>query len=635
MNQLTQEECKKTAEAYQNTIEPAHLVLCGDFGWGHRCNAKEGVYGLIDAHMHKVVYQVVFIKKKMLLQNGQKVVVQEGNYDGTSKGMEGEGFRQIIDWLAENKLLPLLKTFVCDQDSSVLCTLRTDPRLAHVRVAHDPGHTKKNFMKDLTKIFGTGKEATSLVKRMGRWFMRALKEAKEKVNQEGKMTFEERERRLIAEFTRRMQHAISHYFSPLCQDDCPCCTAEICIMPSSSTYQPTSSSSLLSLPDELLLHIMSFVPRSKDDVSLLQPHKYFFSLASTCTRLYVLSKDPTFHHHRAFRLARKQHLRISSPNDPLLPQVKEAKAIILSLTSRAASFVHDYNTCLNESFNSSRTKDVPKHRSFPSTYSSRCCFSLLRQNLGPGGALCAIWRALGLQVSAPLQHHAQLEDKRREKDRKRKSSKEFHKRERELQRQEIQQKERERKKSKRKGDEYLDWHQKTTQPPWDSLPTMSAPTSASASGSSSRFSSLTPAMVPSLSGAALDAALRQCGLPLCYKKDRSANMKRQRLREYLEHTTTTVAPTSMAVAVVAGAGTVGPGAVAAASVVGTAGAAVGMAIVPAPHLCQPMGPTAVEVMTTTTLASSADITTAPAANSTRPNFDSEPRGKSPPPQQVH
>ncbi len=135
----------------------------------------------------------------------------------------------------------------------------------------------------------------------------------------------------------------------------------------------------------------------------------------------------------------KQHLRISSPNDPLLPQVEEAKTIILSLTSHAASFVHDYNTCLNESFNSSWTKDVPKHWSFPLTYSSCCCFSLLRQNLGPGGALCAIWRALGLQVSAPLQHHAQLEDKRWEKDRKRKCSKEFHKRERELQRQEIQQ----------------------------------------------------------------------------------------------------------------------------------------------------------------------------------------------------
>ncbi|KAL6056159.1 hypothetical protein QOT17_016279 [Balamuthia mandrillaris] len=83
------------------------LTLAGDGAWSHRRNANHGVYSIVDTSNNKVLYQVVLSKDKArVLQSGKEVTVVEGNYEGTSKGMEAEGFRRAIDWLEEKKLLP-------------------------------------------------------------------------------------------------------------------------------------------------------------------------------------------------------------------------------------------------------------------------------------------------------------------------------------------------------------------------------------------------------------------------------------------------------------------------------------------------------------------------------------------------
>ncbi|KAL6051121.1 hypothetical protein QOT17_019386 [Balamuthia mandrillaris] len=69
------------------------LALAGDGAWSHRRNANHGVYSLIDTNNNKVLYQVVLSKSKAkVLKSGKQVWVVEGNYEGTSKGMEAEGF---------------------------------------------------------------------------------------------------------------------------------------------------------------------------------------------------------------------------------------------------------------------------------------------------------------------------------------------------------------------------------------------------------------------------------------------------------------------------------------------------------------------------------------------------------------
>ncbi|KAL6057869.1 hypothetical protein QOT17_015218 [Balamuthia mandrillaris] len=154
------------------------LTLAGDGAWSHRRNANHGVYSIVDTSNNKVLYQVVLSKDKArVLQSGKEVTVVEGNYEGTSKGMEAEGFRRAIDWLEEKKLLPQLRTYVCDQDSSVLKILNEDARITNVKIVHDPGHLKNNFQKDLQKILGESQKGKKYSAKIGAWLMTAIKES--------------------------------------------------------------------------------------------------------------------------------------------------------------------------------------------------------------------------------------------------------------------------------------------------------------------------------------------------------------------------------------------------------------------------------------------------------------------------
>jgi len=93
---------------------------------------------ILEAHTNKVLHQIVLTKRVTRKWKDKTIVIHEGNYEGTSKGMEGEAFRQILDWLEAQLLLPYFKVMCCDQDSSVLHQLKTDPRTKHVQVVHDP-----------------------------------------------------------------------------------------------------------------------------------------------------------------------------------------------------------------------------------------------------------------------------------------------------------------------------------------------------------------------------------------------------------------------------------------------------------------------------------------------------------------
>ncbi|KAL6074219.1 hypothetical protein QOT17_004250 [Balamuthia mandrillaris] len=160
VNHLSKETFVVQATKYVK-VSKVLLTLAGDGAWSHRRNANHGVYSIMDTSNNKVLYQVVLSKDKArVLQSGKEVTVVEGDYDGTSKGMEAEGFRRAIDWLEEKKLLPQLRTYVCDQDSSVL---NEDARLTNVKIVHDPGHLKNNFQKDLQKILGESQKERNIL----------------------------------------------------------------------------------------------------------------------------------------------------------------------------------------------------------------------------------------------------------------------------------------------------------------------------------------------------------------------------------------------------------------------------------------------------------------------------------------
>ncbi len=85
----------------------------------------QSVYTLIDISHQQVLHQIVLMKEQVHLMDGKEITINAGNYIGTSKGMEGEGFHCVVDWLEEEGLLPFSQDFVIDHDSSVQCTSTT------------------------------------------------------------------------------------------------------------------------------------------------------------------------------------------------------------------------------------------------------------------------------------------------------------------------------------------------------------------------------------------------------------------------------------------------------------------------------------------------------------------------------
>eukprot|EP01088_Endostelium_zonatum_P014855 TRINITY_DN3404_c0_g1_i1.p1 TRINITY_DN3404_c0_g1~~TRINITY_DN3404_c0_g1_i1.p1 ORF type:complete len:568 (+),score=65.79 TRINITY_DN3404_c0_g1_i1:116-1819(+) len=223
---------KSVLDEYRKQGEELSLVLCGDGAWAKRTNSSNGIYTLFDAQTGKLVYQYTMSKgfsrdvfdqsKQAVPSNREKTTVSigESNYEGTSKGMEGYGFRKCMDALVENKLLNQVKKYVCDQDSSVLSQLN-EPRTSHIQVYHDIGHAKKNLKNDLAGILGKSKELEPFAGKIAKWFLTSMMASRTSCEALS-LPLEEKLGVLKQEFHRRMAFWKSHYTQETCLKDCPC-----------------------------------------------------------------------------------------------------------------------------------------------------------------------------------------------------------------------------------------------------------------------------------------------------------------------------------------------------------------------------------------------------------------------------
>ncbi len=227
---------------------------------------------------------------------------------------------------------------------------------------------------------------------------------------------------------------------------CPCYTPDHVVNINTSKNQ---THPFLAFPDELLVLILGFLSLSA-----------FFAFSTTCKRLYEIATDPCFAHHHLHRRKQKQYLNATSAEQ--VQRINAVCAIIDEVAARAPDFVHDLHTCYNESINASRTKDLPKDTSFPSTYEGRATLSQLRFNVGPGEARASTWRKLELPINHLQEKQWHSENKRAIADKKRHASKEFkvHKQVR-AKKQKLQH-EAERRASQKNKDHYNSAQQKTT-----------------------------------------------------------------------------------------------------------------------------------------------------------------------------
>jgi hypothetical protein len=86
----------------------------------------------------KIICEHVMVKKVSCWVNGKEVIISNGNYDGTSKGMEAHGFHASMGTLTSETLLPKVKTIMVDEDSSVKKIIAEVGVLAHIKVLYLP-----------------------------------------------------------------------------------------------------------------------------------------------------------------------------------------------------------------------------------------------------------------------------------------------------------------------------------------------------------------------------------------------------------------------------------------------------------------------------------------------------------------
>ena len=120
-----------------------------DGAWSHRRNADHFWLPIVDGKDMTMITAVV-LKKDRYRSNR---LVSQGNHVGGSKLMEGHAVDQVLQWLSEEKLLPLVDVVVIDKDNTTTKQVRQHPELKHVRITYDPGHIRKNVAKSLDRVF--------------------------------------------------------------------------------------------------------------------------------------------------------------------------------------------------------------------------------------------------------------------------------------------------------------------------------------------------------------------------------------------------------------------------------------------------------------------------------------------------
>ena len=138
--------------------------------------------------------------------------VQEGNYEGSSQGMEAEAFKRCLDWLENKGILQSMTDFVSDQSKTIELELKTNERTQHVHIWNDPGHMALNFKRHLDTALGQAKAVKGISSRMESWFLTSVKLAEQESD-------DRRPAEILVSFTRRMSHFMWHYTGIMsCQD---------------------------------------------------------------------------------------------------------------------------------------------------------------------------------------------------------------------------------------------------------------------------------------------------------------------------------------------------------------------------------------------------------------------------------
>lgn len=328
---------QSASEALQLALNNPPIVISGDCAWSHRRNASAASYVMIDFATNKIIQYFILTKGYHRTVKGKEITVHHGTYQGSSKGMEFEGFIHCVDNLEKAGVLKKVLAFVADEDGQVRKAFQEQPRLQQITIVHDPGHYGKNLKKALEKLFGKSKRFILFPRRVMNWWWSSLKQAiayQQETCKVAPQTKEEFAKFLEmghTKFKELWSKAQRHFCQQTCGEDCPC-GYDMKLIDLHHEEQ------WCFLPEEIILCILGNV-----DVKTLG------RVAAVSKQFYRIAHTPRL----ALFQKKAKEKKSGSWLDPIEDKVKSNlfSRLCESVEEECYIFAHPYHTCFSESFN--------------------------------------------------------------------------------------------------------------------------------------------------------------------------------------------------------------------------------------------------------------------------------------------
>lgn len=390
--------------------------------WSHRgWTARHHTFLVRAKDQNKVVSAVVRTKKHVsYVRNAggamAEKVVHDGNYIGTSKGMEGEAFILALQDLRESDLLTRMSHVVCDGDSGIPKILVNTPGCEHLKIAGDPGHMQRNFFRTLQDIFGMSLRYRGYPYRIGKFFMQCLKTAEMKFDGHSDEAVSARK----ACFDEMWQHAYDHYTRKECPKACPCnefYRDEGEEVRADDIYTAHALSSLLNVESHA----------GEADGEMLVEVEEAVSVGDEVVREILDGEDAGGPGKVKARRAPKKWLDVA--NDAKDEELaKKIKPVLKLAGDNVSEVLFGLNTCLSECSNIRRLVFCRKDRFYYQSYEVRSLISAVQENVGRN----YLWQRIYAYFAIPwdekderVDQMLERKDEKREKHSARKRSREY------------------------------------------------------------------------------------------------------------------------------------------------------------------------------------------------------------------
>ncbi len=406
--------------------------------WSHRgWSARQHTFIIRAEDQNEVICAIVLTKKHVALINApegeqEEKVVHEGNYFGTSKGMEGEAFIVAIQQLRETGLIPLLSHVVTDGDSSIPHIIANNEDMKHLKEAKDPGHYQKNFMRSLQDIFGVSQNYKSFPYRIGKFYMRCLKRAESKYLGHDEEAVENRRKH----FEDLWKYALPHYTNKLCSKDCPCnefYEKEVEILERDDIYAVHALSSLIDVENH---------SGSNENGKPEQPQLELVEEKDNFIK-EILEEDANEDERNNPDIKKRKEVKkwLDEKNEKEKKFIEKMTPLFESAKDCVSDVLFGLNTCLSECSNSRRLVFCRKDRFYYSSYEARSLISAVLENIDRSALFEKIYEYFGLKFDSKdesVMNSLKKVDNKKIKDSERKKSLEYKTRQAEISKKRIE-----------------------------------------------------------------------------------------------------------------------------------------------------------------------------------------------------